>query len=186
MTRWAGLLLGVWFAGTGAVAAATFALHEGAIEVAPAELGPATGRVEVEHALAGTCRCSGRVIEALVERGPRPDAHEVVYLVGPDPDRRGPALRDAGFEVVDLDEAALRARTGVEASPTLTVRDAEGRVTYRGAYAERPQMDPFDVARIADAQAGRVTPGVPLQGCAVSRAMKEKTDPLHLKYAGGY
>jgi hypothetical protein len=44
-------------------------------------------------------------------------------------------------------------------------------------------MPPADLAILADAQAGEALASMPILGCAVSRDLQDRLDPLGIKYS---
>lgn len=91
-------------------------------------------------------------------------------------------LEEAGFTVEPVEGDALREQYGVDAAPVLVLRSPEGRLMYSGAYAEKRSAPPRDVELLARARAGEAPETLPLFGCAVSRELQSRTDPLDLKY----
>lgn len=138
-----------------------------------------TGR-GVVHVLYASCKCSGRVVDALVRRRALPNAREVVMIVGALGDRER-ELVGAGFEVTHVDSESLKRHYHVEAAPLLVVVDAGGKVLYSGGYRESENGPLADAQIIADTFAGGTPVSLPLFGCAVSTLLRRIVDPLGLK-----
>jgi hypothetical protein len=146
------------------------------------------------HVLYERCGCSGRVAEALRARGPRPSLREAVVMLSDDPAPSGTslpppsgtlvtALGAAGFPVVTLRSAEVEERLHVQAVPFLVVLDAGDRVRYAGGYtATRERPDLQDDRLITEVRAGRSPAALPVFGCATASALRQKLDPLGLKY----
>jgi hypothetical protein len=124
------------------------------------------------------------VIEHLVTRGPIPGVREQVLLVEEEEvEGLESRLIVRGFGVRKVTEAAFRDRYGMEAAPAMVVLDAKSRVAYLGGYTDRKQgSDIRDRHVIAEALAGRRAPPLPVLGCAVSRSLQQRVDPLSVKY----
>jgi hypothetical protein len=138
-----------------------------------------TGQFRMVHAMSASCACSGRMMDRLERRGPVPDTDERILLVGEAPDRVA-ALEARGFAVTVLDEEALERTWGIVSVPSLVIYRPDGTVAYRGAHAPRPQMDPVDTALLDGARRGETLPSLTIFGCAVSRALQQRLDPLGL------
>jgi hypothetical protein len=171
-----------WCLAVAALGGALTAAHELPLRVSPPPLGaPATQRWSVTHALATKCGCSKRVWAHLVKRGARSDVRERVLLVDATGEWQS-ALETAGFDVVPLEAGALRSEFGIEAAPLLVIRRPTGALAYSGAYAEKRSAPPRDEELISRAMQGEQLDALPLFGCAVSRELQERADPLNLKY----
>ncbi len=134
------------------------------------------------HVLAEKCGCSSRVIEKLVERGPRPGFEEKILLIGEgSPSREAAVAR--GFSLETLTARKLQERYGIQGAPLLVVVDPRGRIAYSGGYTRRKQGEVEDVAILADLVRGVSPAERPLFGCAVSSALQQQLDPLRLKYS---
>ena len=133
------------------------------------------------HVLYAKCRCSQRIFEHLFG-SERPDLAETVLLVGEDEllERRA---RDAGYAVVAVSPAELKADYHMESAPLLVVLDPQDRVRYAGGYTERKQgYDVKDREIVASLVAGDPADELPAYGCGVSKELQEVLDPLGVKY----
>jgi hypothetical protein len=133
------------------------------------------------HVMAEQCNCSRRVLEHLIERGGDPSLSEKVVLIGSDEElRRRLTARGFGFETLTAEQ--LHDRYGVDGAPLLLVIDPQGRVAYSGGYSTRAGGEPRDSEILAALQGGGRPEALPLFGCAVSRELQRKLDPLGMKY----
>jgi hypothetical protein len=138
------------------------------------------------HLLYRGCRCSRRVLEHLLERGPAPGYAETIVLVGDadgegdEGDRARAAAR--GYRVEAIAAEALGPSYGVEAAPLLVVAAPSGEVRYVGGYSERKQgplaRGAGALARLAAGE--RVAP-LPAFGCAVSERLRTAVDPFGVR-----
>jgi hypothetical protein len=104
---------------------------------------------------------------------------ERVLFVGDSP--RADELAAAGYEVERLDEDALRDRYGFEGVPAFVLVAPDGGVRYLGGYTRTKQGNDFiDVTATAAALRGESTGALPVFGCAVSRSLQQRRDPLGL------
>lgn len=174
------IVLGAWTAAILVIGAGLTALHQQTLPLPLVDAAVPTGSFRLVHAVSAACRCSQRVLDYLEQRGPLPDTEEQILLVDGDPVRAA-ALRALGFDVVLLDETRLEREHGIVSVPSLVVFRPDGTVAYRGAYAPRPQMDPVDTTLLARAREGEAIDSLPILGCAVSRALRERLDPLGLE-----
>ena len=134
------------------------------------------------HALFSDCGCSQRVIAHLLSRRPLEGVKERVLLVGGSAGSSYAAdLRAAGYPVDELDETALGDRYGFEGVPAFALVDPHDRVRYLGGYTRTKQGADFvDVAATRAALRGDTVTPLPVFGCAVSRSLRERRDPLRL------
>jgi hypothetical protein len=172
----------VWAVGVVVLGSLLTAVHALPLRVSrPNVVAKGTGQWTTVHALATKCGCSKRLFQHLVARRAMPGVAERVLLV--DATREWTvALEQAGFEVIALDAPTLRAEYGVEAAPLFGVRTPTGEVAYWGAYAAQRSAPPQDVELFERARAGARPDALPLFGCAVSRELQQRSDPLKLKY----
>ena len=175
------VLLGLWGVFTVVVAGALMATHDLPLPLGVALQGTPTTQWKRAHILSGSCGCSRKVADALLERGPRSDVLEEVVLVE-DQKALGQRLRAAGFAVRDEAVENLVRDYGVQAAPLVVIYRPDGSVAYQGAYAARRSQPPEDETFLARARAGQAVEPYPLFGCAVSKDLQERTDPLRLKY----
>lgn len=132
------------------------------------------------HVLYAECRCSQRIAEHLMATTRLPDVAEHVILVGQDN-----ALRDAlagrGFDVATVNADDLEATYGIEAVPLLVVVAPDGTVRYSGGYTTSKQGPaPRDREIIELARRSESTDSLPVFGCAASRELRDRLDPIGL------
>jgi hypothetical protein len=135
------------------------------------------------HVLYSECRCSGRILTHLFERGPLHGVAEKILLVGANVEyeRRG---RAAGFAVKVVSARELADEFHVQAVPLLVVQDPSNGVQYLGGYTDRKQgPDIRDTSVIRDLIAGQKRRELPLFGCAVSEKLQALLDPLGIRYS---
>lgn len=133
------------------------------------------------HVIYGECGCSRRIVEHLVARRPRADVGERIALVGNDPTLRA-ALTAAGYEVEGLEMDQLQERYGISAVPTLAVLGPDDTVRYVGGYTRRKRGPAIADDEILDGLlAGDQPEQLPVFGCAISRELRNATDPLGLR-----
>ena len=131
------------------------------------------------HALYADCGCSQRVVEHLLARRPLAGVKERVLMVGDSP--HVAELLAAGYAVDQLDETTLGDRYGFEAAPSFALVDPHGQVRYLGGYTRTKQGNDFvDVSATRAALRGDSVTPYPVLGCAISRQLKERRDPLGL------
>ena len=176
--RW---VLAGWLIATVVLGGALLALHQ-PLPLPPPQPAAATGRYVLLHALATQCPCSMRVLDYLAARGAHAGVDERVLLVDGDEAVSG-RLRARGFTVEPVDAAALAQRYRIEAAPLLVILRPNGSVAYRGAHSPRPQMAPVDLALLDEVRRGGEPSSLALLGCAVSRALQDRLDPLGIKYS---
>lgn len=180
-------MLWVWFVGTLTIGAFTTGVHALALpspaagDLTGSEVtnlpGPAGGAI---HVLYASCKCSERIVDALVARRARPNLDEIVLGVG-DFGNRASALRAAGYQLIGVSAEELTSRFRIEAAPLLLVVRPDRSVGYAGGYRST-ESGPVDDARlIAEALERKSTEAYPLFGCAVSAALRRIVDPFGFK-----
>lgn len=175
------VLLSMWAAVTVMIGGWLTALHALPLESQRAWSTPGSGRWSAVHVLDLKCPCSRAVLDRVRARGARHDITEVVALIHGKPEVQQ-SLEAAGFAVENVAPEQLEPELGVTAAPVLVVRAPDGTPRYVGAYAARRTRPPEDMGLIDAALAGHPAAPFPLFGCAVSRALQQRLDPLHLKY----
>ena len=183
------LALPLWAFGMVIAGAALMVDHWVGLIVSPGDgravvslAGAPAHRWTVAHVLYAACPCSRRVVTHLIERRPIDGVTEVVLVVGHL--RAEPALRDAGFSVVNVDVDDL-ARLGIDAAPAFVVVDGDGAVRHAGGYTAHKQgLDYADVEAVDALRNGDVVTALPVLGCAMTRELQRALDPLLLKYRG--
>lgn len=142
------------------------------------------GRLErraVVHVIYAGCSCTDGLVAHLDERGPRPDADEVVLYVGADRERQA-RLAARGFRVEPLPRSALEQRFALQAAPILVVIEPDGVLTYVGGYYRYPAaVHALDQEVLASLDAGKAPEAFPIFGCAVDPALARQLDPLGLQ-----
>lgn len=182
---WGAVLFGVWFAITSVFGAWTVAQHVIALPSATPQPQDTTPRFTAWYVLGSDCGCSASVADDLVKRRPLPDWTEIVWLVGLEPDlaRR---LTQVGYEVRHIDPAELARQHRIQGAPWLALFDRNGHPVYSGGYSrQRPGVPgAFNLTDniMAAVSSGKPFPTLPAYGCATSEALRERLDPLHLKY----
>jgi hypothetical protein len=131
------------------------------------------------HVLFANCPCSRRVADALVARGAREDFAEQVLFVGTDEPLTG-RLRASRFGVEDVTREELQGRFGIEAAPAFFAAAPDGTVRYLGGYSHYKQGPTEDLRLLTLVRLGLRPDPLPLFGCAVSRELAARADPLGL------
>jgi hypothetical protein len=152
------------------------------VERALVRIGAPVGTWSVYHVLYADCPCSRRVADALLRRGAREDFAERVLLVGRD-QALSQRLAAARYAVEVLTSEALKEQFGVEAAPVFFAVAPDGSVPYLGGYSDFKQGPEQDDRILTSLRLGRRQDPLPVFGCAVSRELQAKADPLGLKYA---
>jgi len=141
------------------------------------------GRWSVLHVLYSGCGCSARVLERLAGRRPIEGVPETILFVDGAPGELAEQAHAAGFRLESLTRDDLVQRYHLEAAPLLVIADGDGAIRYLGGYTERKQSPEIqDVAILERLRRGEEVSALPLFGCAVSRDLQSKLDPLKLKY----
>jgi hypothetical protein len=135
----------------------------------------------VVHVLYASCRCSGAVVQHLVDT-PRPrELAERILLVGSEPGVDA-MLAGSALAVVRVSPDELAHDYGIAAAPMLLVVDPDGRLRYRGGYTDRKQgADIRDLEIIERLRAQDTVPPLPMFGCAVSEQLRALLDPLGVR-----
>jgi hypothetical protein len=150
---------------------------------------PAEERWMALHVLYKGCRCSTRVLEHLLARGAEVGTKEQIVLVRTGDDSGeaddaalGTRIRAAGFDLETLSTEELARRYGVEAAPLLVVSDPRGTVRYVGGYTDHKQSVVIRDHEILSAlRGGGGVAALPVFGCAVSKELGQRVDPLGLR-----
>ncbi len=94
----------------------------------------------------------------------------------------GTRIRAAGFDLETLSTEELARRYGVEAAPLLVVSDPRGTVRYVGGYTDHKQSVVIRDHEILSAlRGGGGVAALPVFGCAVSKELGQRVDPLGLR-----
>ena len=134
------------------------------------------------HVLTEECGCSQIIAEYLIERGPLKDTKEFVYFVGKSQEYAN-GLKEKGFEVRFLKEEDEH----FQGVPMLTLYDQDQGIVYAGGYSQKiitPITKILDISLLKELkQNKKISKQYPIQGCAVSKNLMTKIDPLGLKYS---
>ena len=183
-------LLTLWAPGSVVLVAAMMMSHllalptplSRAVETALVRQGEPRGTWLAFHVLYADCPCSQRVALSLEARGARADFDERVLLVGHDPALLA-ALSAKRFHVDSITPDELKERFGIEAAPAFFAVAADGSVPYVGGYSGYQEGPAEDTRILSLVRHGLRPEPLPLFGCAVSRELQVKADPLGLKYS---
>ncbi|AKU94386.1 hypothetical protein AKJ09_01050 [Labilithrix luteola] len=138
------------------------------------------GKLMAVHVLYAECRCSLRIAEHLRTTPRLRDVSEHVILVGHDDGMRD-SLAARGFEVTTVKVDDLEATFGIEAVPLLVVVAPDGAIRYSGGYTTSKQGPaPRDREIIDRARRSVSSDPLPVFGCAASRELRERLDPIGL------
>ena len=146
---------------------------------------PPAKQWRIVHFLAAACPCSAAVAASLIERGPVPGVDETAVVLDADDAGLGNRLSAAGFLPSDKPADQLAESLNVTGGPMLVIIEPNGKIAYRGGYAAqrpRPGVALQDLTLLAQLRRGEPAPSLPAFGCATSRWLKSRTDPLGLKY----
>lgn len=136
----------------------------------------------VVHVLYSECRCSVNIVEHLLDRGPLASAAERILLVGSGGEMAR-KLEARGYPVRTITQDALLADYHLSAAPLLLVLGKDDRLRYVGGHTGHKQgLDFRDVAIVEAIEADRTVSELPNFGCAVSKDLQRRLDPLALKY----
>ena len=174
-----------WFAVTSVFCAWTVAQHLIPLPAArPGEQAPANAPL-AWYVLGSDCGCSASVADDLVKRGPQRTWREQVWLVGDEPEIEA-RLRQAGFTVDRIAPEELARTHRIHGAPWLALFDSSGQLAYSGGYARiRPGLPgAFNVSAdlMTAVAAGQPVESLPAYGCATSEALRDRLDPLHLRF----
>ncbi len=174
-----------WFAATSVFGAWTVAQHLIPLPNARPNEQAAGNAPLAWYVLGSDCGCSASVAGDLVKRGPQRDWREQVWLVGDEPEIES-RLRQVGFSVARIAPEELARTHRIHGAPWLALFDRGGQLTYSGGYARsRPGLPgAFNVSfELMTAVArGQPVENLPSYGCATSEALRERLDPLHLRF----
>lgn len=187
LRRWgASAVFGVWFAATSLLGAWTVAQHVLPLPEARPTAVEAGPRPQAWHVLGSDCGCSASVADELAARRPRDGWIERVWLVGDEPEIAA-QLREAGFAVERVDPEVLAREHGIQGAPWLVLFETGGRTAYSGGYSRgRPGVAGSVSALpalMAAVESGEAPAALPAYGCATSETLRQRLDPLHLKYS---
>ncbi|HMG54549.1 MAG TPA: hypothetical protein VK601_13725 [Kofleriaceae bacterium] len=139
----------------------------------------------VLHVVFDECACSQRVLDHLLADRRPPGVAERIVLVTEHRAARAAwiaAIPAHGFELDVVTPDQLAAEYHIEAAPLLVIVDPHDTVRYVGGYSPRKQAaDVRDIAVIAAVQRGETVEPLPTFGCAISRGLNSRLDPLGIR-----
>ncbi len=148
---------------------------------------PDGGSWRMLHVVSGSCGCSQKVMDHLLQRGPVAGVQEEVLVVdGGEPYLTGSAARleklaKAGFVVSHVKASAIPADAGLKGVPLLAVASPGRGAVYVGGYGSGGDQDGTILREL---MAGRKASPLAAIGCAVGLRIRRAADPLRLKYQG--
>ncbi|MBO9666704.1 MAG: hypothetical protein J7501_07800 [Bdellovibrio sp.] len=138
------------------------------------------------HVVSAECKCSAKVIDYLIARGPSADAKEEIVVLGPMP-AQAQALKDKGYSLRALKPEEMTDDISHLGVPFLLISTPQGDNVYAGGYSEKSVQDgsPIRDLEILHSLQGKGTAkSFPIFGCAVSRRLQKVIDPFSIKYTG--
>lgn len=142
-----------------------------------------TSSLGMTHFLAAECSCSQHLISYFIKRKKLPNVSEKIVLIGSSPEEEV-LLKDAGFEVQNIDPEEAKHSDAFSAVPLLIVHEQET-VLYTGGYtngAITPLSHFADIEVFGAIKNKDSTESFPVKGCAVAKTFQKALDPLGLKY----
>jgi hypothetical protein len=131
------------------------------------------------HLLTAGCGCSDSLAGYLAKRRPFPGlSEEVIFIGADDPFGKRAALESDGFRVSSHGSEYIRA-IGVTGVPLLVILSPSGKAVYMGGYGAGGYRDAELWTKI---RSGLEPPALPVLGCAVSKDLRNRIDPLGWKY----
>ena len=149
------------------------------------DLGAELDRWQMLHFVDAACLCSNFVAQHLVERGPQAGLRERVIVLDTTKLEVSEALSAKDFEVQRLAAEEMARRYNITSVPALVVFDKQKRLRYYGGYSDRTihkYTKIKDIEIYQELLAGRFPKDLPQFGCASSKELQAKLDPLRLKY----
>lgn len=145
----------------------------------------ATPQWTATHLLSGSCGCSRRVMDHLIQRRQVPGVTEQVVIIDggeaylPGTAQEMTALQQSGFKLRHIADEEMPVYFGLHGVPLLVVTAPGGSVVYLGGYgtAEDGYEEIFRKVR----SGVKVAP-LPVVGCAIGRRNRRSVDPFRLKY----
>lgn len=176
-------LIVAWCLSIGFVGSHMHSLHKVSFENKNAtnlKLGQTDNKWGMVHILGEGCGCSEIIAEHLIKRKPESNTSERVMIIGELEDYES-QLKNAGYEVIK--EPSIKEY--LEGLPMLIVHDPQGKKKYTGAYAKKiitPITKIIDLEIFNSVKNNKDTEKYLVAGCAVSKKLQAKIDPLGLKY----
>lgn len=142
---------------------------------------------QLVHFVDQNCLCSNFVARHLVNRSSEKNINELVYLLG-ESQEVYEALIQADYQVVKLKDEELVEKFGITGVPAFAVFSPGKKLRYFGGYNERTinkfsKIKDLEILKLI--QQGKDVSKLPQFGCANSKALQAKLDPLRLKYGEG-
>jgi len=137
------------------------------------------------HLLSGSCGCSQRVMQHLLQRRLLDGVEEEIVVVDGDaPYLPGSSLLLAGLEgegftVSHIAAKDLPQETGLHGVPLLVFASPANKIAYVGGYGSTEDRDGEIFEQI---RSGHAPKAFAVLGCAVGRGLRRNADPFHLKY----
>lgn len=132
------------------------------------------------HVLYEGCRCSGRIVEHLLDSKRPTGASETLLIVGTRGEYADRAAR-SGFRVEEISQSELESRYGIGCAPLLVVARPGGELGYVGGYTARKQgLAVSDLSILEALRSGEAVEPLPVYGCGVSDTLRASLDPLGL------
>jgi hypothetical protein len=180
----------VWLAVATLAAATLTAWHS--VDLTPGQglataRSPRDGKWHLTHYLAGDCACSRAVARHLLARGPIGSATEEVFFVGSTEttveNQLLDGLKRSGFHPKVITAEAAASLHGVEGVPLLEIAGPDKTIRYRGGYRERNAApeEYLDAAIFTRLVASKPVLSARVYGCATSRRLRSRLDPLSLR-----
>ncbi len=144
-----------------------------------------SGHWTLTHVVSESCKCSAKVVEYLIQRGPQKDLNEEVLIIGHPP--QVTELHQRGFKTRELNPDDLKEDISKLGVPFLLITTPKGDTVYAGGYSEKSVQDgsPIkDLEILQSLQGTRTVASFPIFGCAVSRKLQKIVDPFSMKYTG--
>ena len=142
---------------------------------------------EMVHFVDQSCLCSNFVANHLVARASDKSLNEMVYMLG-DSEEVFNALKDKGYKVQKIHGEFLVEKFGITGVPAFAIFSPGKKLKYFGGYNER-SINKFskikDLEILELVRQGKDVSKLPQFGCANSKALQAKLDPLRLKYEEG-
>jgi hypothetical protein len=143
------------------------------------------GAWTLTHVVSESCKCSAKVVEYLLKRGPEKDVNEEILIIGHPPQIT--ELHQRGFKTRALNPDDLKEDITKLGVPFLLITTPKGDTVYAGGYSEKSVQDgsPIKDLEILNSLQGKGTvASFPIFGCAVSRKLQKIVDPFSMKYTG--
>jgi hypothetical protein len=187
--RRTGLLLGVWTAAVVVIGGVLMSYHQPFVtpDARILSLGSTSqrGRWRALHIVSGSCVCSRRVMEHLLQRRPQAGlVEEILMIEGSEIPLAGTAsllnkLEAAGYTVSRLAAEAIPESSGLHGVPVLIYATPENKLAYLGGYGKAGDQD---VAIYRQVRRGDAAEPLPVLGCAVGNRVRGRADPVGWKY----